>query len=215
MTHLDLRGRRRRLPGAVALLTGFLLLTGCGGGGGPGGSDDQGGSARKGVASLESGAPDGTPKTGTGTATGSGAGATPSDPDAGRPRLRLDSTDEERNRYWHYYAACLKDHGHKMITARGPDSIDDTDNSPTAKAAEQACKNKLPLQPPELERETNPHFDDQYRAYVKCLNRNGLKVTALPDNSGWTYDGDSTLSQTEQDTVDKKCTMEEFGGKKD
>ncbi|MFF0965975.1 hypothetical protein ACWDQO_05675 [Streptomyces sp. NPDC003703] len=209
MTHLDLRGRRRCLPGAAVLLAGFLLLTGCGGGGGPGGSDDRGGSAHKGVASLESGAPAGTPKA------GSGAGATPSDPDAGRPQLRLDSTDEERDRYWHYYAACLKDHGHKMITVRGPDSIDDTDNSPTAKAAERACKNKLPLQPPELERETNPHFDDQYRAYVKCLNRHGLKVTALPDNSGWTYDGDSTLSQTEQDTVDKKCTMEEFGGKKD
>ncbi|WP_051813677.1 hypothetical protein [Streptomyces sp. NRRL S-340] len=209
MTHVDHSGRRRSLPGAVILLTGVLLLTGCGGGGGPDGPDDKDGSAQKGVASLESGAPAGTPKAGT------GAGATASDPDAGRPQLRLDSTDEERNRYWHYYATCLKDHGHKMLTMRGPDSIDDTDNSPAAKAAEQACKNKLPLQPPELERETNPHFDEEYRAYVKCLNQHGLKVTALPDNSGWNYDEDNTVhSSAEVQKLDKDCTMEVFGGKK-
>ncbi|MFG2800906.1 hypothetical protein [Streptomyces pseudovenezuelae] len=81
-----------------------------------------------------------------------------------------------------------------MLPQCGPDSVDDTDSSPTAQAATKACTGRLPLQPPELERTSNPHYDD-YRAYVKCLKRNGLKVSALPDNSGWTYDGNSTMSR--------------------
>jgi hypothetical protein len=64
-----------------------------------------------------------------------------------------------------------------------------------------------------LDPTTNPHYDDDYRAYVKCLNRKGLKVTALSDNSGWTYDGESTLTVVQQSKVDKSCTTEAFGGK--
>ncbi|MCL6673751.1 hypothetical protein [Streptomyces panaciradicis] len=200
MTHFfDTRGPGRMLGTATCLLAGTLLLTGCGGSGDSGGD----GATRHGVASLESGAPDG-------EATVSAA---PSTDDDGRPQLRLDSSDAERDRYWHIYATCLKDHGHKMLTARGPDSIDDTDHSATAKAATKACANKLPLQPPEMDRATNPHYDDDFRAYVKCLNGKGLKVTALPDNSGWTYDGNSTMSAAEQSKVDKSCTLEAFGGK--
>ncbi|MFI8537516.1 hypothetical protein ACIGMX_45650 [Streptomyces aquilus] len=194
MTHSPLPLRRRVL-GAVVLLSGALVLTGCG-------DSDGGGSTRQDVASLHSDAP-----------TGKASTITAPDADAGRPQLRLDSSDAERDHYWHIYATCLKDHGHKMLPQRGPDSIDQTDQSPLAKAATKACAGKLPLQPPELERSTNPHYDDDYRAYVKCLNRKGLKVTALPDNSGWTYDGQTTMSQARQTEVDKSCTMEAFGGK--
>ncbi|SNX88393.1 hypothetical protein SAMN06272735_8839 [Streptomyces sp. TLI_55] len=189
--------RRGRVLGAAALLScAALLLTGCGDS-----TDDASQRERQDVASLQSGAPAGQ----------AGVSVAP-DADAGRPQLRLDSSDAERDHYWHLYATCLKDHGHKMLPQRGPDSVDDTDQSPTAKAATKACAGKLPLQPPELERSTNPHYDDDYRAYVKCLNREGLKVHALPDNSGWTYDGDTTMSQTRQTEVDKSCTMEAFGG---
>ncbi|MET8946411.1 hypothetical protein ABZX30_23230 [Streptomyces sp. NPDC004542] len=199
MTHFFDTPGHGRVLGAACLLAGGLLLTGCGGSGDSGGD----GPTRHGVASLESGAP-------AGKAT---ASAAPS-PDDGRPQLRLDSSDAERDRYWHIYAGCLKDHGHRMLTARGPDSIDDTDHSATAKAAVKACADELPLQPPEMDRTTNPHYDDDYRAYVKCLNGKGLKVTALPDNSGWTYDGNTTMSATEQSKADKNCTLEAFGGKK-
>lgn len=65
-----------------------------------------------------------------------------------------------------------------------------------------------------MRRDSNPHYDDDYRAYIKCLNSHGLKVVALADNSGWTYDGQTTMSETEQTKVDKNCTMEAFGGKK-
>jgi len=131
----------------------------------------------------------------------------------GRPRLRLDSSDAERDHYWHTYATCLKDQGHRMLPQRGRDSIDDTDNSPTAQAATKACTGKLPLQPPELEWTSNPHYDDDYRTYVQYLNGNGLKVSALPDNSGWTYDGNSTMSQARQNEVDRNCATEAFGNR--
>ncbi|WP_189312978.1 hypothetical protein [Streptomyces brasiliensis] len=196
MTHPE-NPRRSRVLGATVLLAGALLLTGCGG------SDDSDGdgSTQQGVASLQSDAP----------ADKATASAAPS-ADDGRPQLRLDSSEEEKNHYWHIYATCLKEHGHKMIPVRGPDSIDDTDQSATAKAAVKACAGKLPLQPPEMDRSRNPHYDDDFRAYVKCLNRKGLKVTALPDNSGWTYNGNSTMTAAQQSQVDKSCTMEAFGG---
>ncbi|WP_159775412.1 hypothetical protein [Streptomyces sp. HM190] len=199
MNHFDLT-RRHRVLGATVLVCGALLLTGCGG------SDDADGKgpAQRDVASLHDDG-DAPASRATDRAT------PPSDND--RPQLRLDSSEEEKNRYWHIYAMCLKDHGHRMLPARGPDSVDDTDHSATAKAATKACANKIPLQPPEMDEATNPHYDEDYRAYVKCLNRKGLKVTALPDNSGWTYDGKNTMSAAEQSAVDNSCTLEAFGGK--
>ncbi|WP_329596303.1 hypothetical protein OIE43_02495 [Streptomyces pseudovenezuelae] len=48
---------------------------------------------------------------------------------------------------------------------------------------------------------------------MKCLNRNGLKGSALPDNSGWAYDGNSTMSRARQNEVDKNCTTEACGNR--
>ncbi|MFF7680239.1 hypothetical protein [Actinacidiphila glaucinigra] len=206
MTHPHLP---HRALGAAAAVVCAVLLTGCGGSAGGTGtaSGTQSGqrSGEQDVASVATGTPSAAPRSPSGTPA--------ADSEQGRPQLRLDSSDAERDRYWNAYATCLKDHGHKMILARGPYSIDQNDNSPTAKAAQKTCAGKLPLQPPELRRDSNPHYDDDYRAYVKCLNSRGLKVVALPDNSGWTYDGQTTMSDTEQTKVDKNCTMEAFGGK--
>ncbi|MFI8183969.1 hypothetical protein ACIF70_26095 [Actinacidiphila glaucinigra] len=207
MTHPHLP---HRALGAAAAVVCAVLLAGCGGSAGGTGaaSGTQSGtqSGEQDVASVATGTPSAAPQSSSGTPA--------ADSEQGRPQLRLDSSDAERDRYWNAYATCLKDHGHKMILARGPYSIDQHDNSPTAKAAEKTCAGKLPLQPPELRRDSNPHYDDDYRAYIKCLNSHGLKVVALADNSGWTYDGQTTMSETEQTKVDKNCTMEAFGGKK-
>ncbi|MDX2848621.1 hypothetical protein PV342_09115 [Streptomyces sp. PA03-3a] len=206
MTHPHLP---HRALGAATAVVCAVLLTGCGGSAGGTGtaSGTQSGqrSGEQDVASVATGTSSAAPRSPSGTPAG--------DSEQGRPQLRLDSSDAERDRYWNAYATCLKDHGHKMILARGPYSIDQNDNSPTAKAAQKTCAGKLPLQPPELRRDSNPHYDDDYRAYIKCLNSRGLKVVALPDNSGWTYDGQTTMSDTEQTKVDKNCTMEAFGGK--
>ncbi|WP_431967221.1 hypothetical protein [Actinacidiphila sp. bgisy160] len=194
-----------RVLGTAAAVFCAVLLTGCGGSAGGTGAASGKQSGEGDVASVATGTPSAAPR--------SPSAAPPADSEQGRPQLRLDSSDAERDRYWNAYAACLKDHGHKMILARGPYSVDQHDNSPTAKAARKTCAGKLPLQPSELRRDSNPHYDDDYRAYITCLNDRGLKVVALPDNSGWTYDGQPTMSDTEQTKADKSCTMEAFGDK--
>lgn len=185
----------------AGLLSCTGLLVSCGGpDAGPAkGKDD--------VASLESGSASETKVTGP-------ERAPSADDEKGRPQLRLDSTDAERDQYWGVYATCLKEHGHKMILSRGPYSIDQTDDSPTARAATRACAGKLALQPPELDKDKNPHFADDWRAYIKCLNKNGLKVASFSDNSGWTYTSDQrTLSEDAENKVDKSCRLEAFGGR--
>ncbi|MDX3356529.1 hypothetical protein PV703_25160 [Streptomyces sp. ME01-24h] len=207
--HLPLRA-----VGAAAALVCAVLLTGCGGS--TGGADATSGKQSGNRSGEQSGDQDvASLATDTPSAAPGPSSTTPSaDSEQGRPQLRLDSSDTERDRYWNAYAGCLKDHGHKMLLARGPYSIDQHDNSPTAKAAQKTCAGKLPLQPTELRRDSNPHYDDDYRAYITCLNSHGLKVTALPDNSGWNFDGQPAMSEAEQAKLDKSCTMEAFGDKK-
>jgi hypothetical protein len=136
--------------------------------------------------------------------------------DQGRPQLRLDSSDEEVAALWAAYNSCLKSNGHKMLPARGPDSVDMEDTSPQSVAARKACANKLPLQPPELDEATNPHYQDEYRAYLSCLRAKGMKIHATePLGSGWTYDDNATqiLSDDQQTKADKDCTLKAFSGK--
>ncbi|MFD3452325.1 hypothetical protein ACFWVC_09090 [Streptomyces sp. NPDC058691] len=198
------RSRIPRPAGAAAVLASVLLLAGCGGSSSPAGDTAAG---KDDVASLQTAS---APAAGDTSPT---AAAPSTDPDQGRPQLRLDMTDAETQVYWEGYWKCLKEHGHKMILGRGPYSVDQNDNSPTAKAAEKACAGKMPLQPPETERETNPDFDEDYRDYVACLNDGGLHVTALPGNTGWTYAGENTLSPEKAANLDLHCKVEAFGGK--
>ncbi|MDX3073431.1 hypothetical protein [Streptomyces sp. MI02-7b] len=203
----------RRVPrslGAAAVpatvLASALLLAGCGGSSSPAGDTAAG---KDDVASLQTAS---APPAGDTSPTA--AAPSPSTAaDQGRPQLRLDMTDAETQVYWEGYWKCLKEHGHKMNLQRGPYSVDQNDNSPTAKAAEKACAGKLPLQPPETERETNPDFDEDYRDYIACLNDGGLHVTALPGNTGWTYTGTNTLSPEKSADLDLSCKVKSFGGK--
>jgi hypothetical protein len=130
-----------------------------------------------------------------------------------RPQLRLDATDEEVKQAWAGYNSCLKEKGHKVIAARG-DSPDQNDDSPTAKAAEVACKGKLPLQPPEMDSAKNPQYLDDYRDWITCLNQNGVPVKATdPPGSGWTYTGEPKMSETASRKIEQDCKMEAFSGK--
>ncbi|MFF3562181.1 hypothetical protein ACFYXS_19290 [Streptomyces sp. NPDC002574] len=198
----------RRVPrplGAATVLAAALLLAGCGGSSSPGGDTAAG---KDDVASLQTAS---APAAGD-ESPASGAPAPSTAPGQGRPQLRLDMTDAETQVYWEGYWKCLKEHGHKMILQRGPYSVDQNDNSPTAKAAEKACAGKMPLQPPETERETNPDFDEDYRAYVTCLNDGGLHVTALPGNTGWNFTGTNTMSDEKMADLDLSCKVKSFGG---
>jgi hypothetical protein len=143
--------------------------------------------------------------------------------DSKRPQLRLDSSDADVNAAWAGYNACLKANGHKMLTGRGDEHAgpagapgetpDMNDDSPQSVAARKACTDKLPLQPPELDQSRNPHYLDQYHAYLTCLTTHQLAVHATdPFGSGWTYDDGVTqkLTSSQQIKVDHDCQLSSF-----
>ncbi|CAM5355087.1 MULTISPECIES: hypothetical protein [Streptomyces] len=208
--------RTRRVRTALlttALLTAGVALTACGGGGGDGTSTDSRQKSDSGIASLA------TPSSNGGK---SGApSSAQSAIDAKRPLLRLDSSKEEINRLWDTYWACLQAHGVPMNTKRvdhpggQAPPVDDQKVTDQYKAQYHACLDKMPLQPVEERPETNPHYADDFRDYVKCLRAKGFKVHEVfqsdgsPD--GWTGDDDGGSFPNEK--ADNDCRLEAFGGK--
>ncbi|MCZ7376294.1 hypothetical protein [Micromonospora sp. WMMC250] len=142
----------------------------------------------------------------------------------GRPQLRLDTTDEEETQLWETYKICLHEHGVKKNEGRAPGPTGSgtglsLDQSGEPKAAYVACAGKMPLQPPELDRDRNPNYVSQWNDYVQCLRGHGLKIHSLPDGSGWTYDdgvADPTngLEGAAMAKLERDCTMEIFGARK-
>ncbi|MFI6406831.1 hypothetical protein [Streptomyces sp. NPDC050548] len=187
--------RRSALGAGLAAAAALSLLSACGGGSGGDGSSA---SKDTGVASIE------TPKANAGAASASAEAET------GRPQLRLDSTDEERARLYAVWTQCLHDQG--APTGHKPGSTawsiaGDLDKYP---AATKACLSKKPLEPPEEDPAKNPHYMDDFRVYIKCLNDGGLKVKGLADGSGWNYVGESTLTQAQQDKLDHDCELKAY-----
>ncbi|MFD9733174.1 hypothetical protein [Umezawaea sp. NPDC059074] len=124
-----------------------------------------------------------------------------------RPQLRLDSSDEEENRYWGAYGDCKAAHGAPIVMGG------DQGKSPNEAAATKACENLLPLQPPELD-ESKPDYKDKYRVYLKCLNDAGLAIEPVePFGTGWTYTDRSPADASERShELGKKCQLEAFRG---
>jgi hypothetical protein len=177
-----------RLPLAALGLASLLSVAAC----------QDAASSGPGVASLA----------GTASAT---AAPTTGGTDAGRPTLPLDESGPESMRIMESWFACLKDNGVPMGAK--------TDNGTTlpwpktfpAKGtpAYQACLSKDPLPPPALDPVKNPHYQDDFRAWVQCMNNRGLKVTALPDGSGWNYDSQVLPPNAQQ--IEVGCQSEAFG----
>ncbi|MFD9812112.1 hypothetical protein [Streptomyces sp. NPDC059080] len=195
---------------ACALLAA-TVLTACG-------ADGDGAKAAKdGVSTLESGSPSAAGKSGSSEA---------SKTDSRRPQLRMDSSDEERDRLGDAYNACLQAHGVPMNTKRAALAgakqaapLYGMEKETKYKSAFDACLVKRPLQPPELDSDVNPHYTDQYRNYVKCLNDKGMRIHMLQDDHGvaigWTYNDSNgnSLSDAEQTKADDTCTKESFSVK--
>jgi hypothetical protein len=150
------------------------------------------------------------------------------------PQLRLDTTEEEKLAMFQPYLSCMKSNGVPIEKAGGnPDDplakekavnnggfvgdpsqlwysgVDETEYPKALKA----CGGKRPRQPQELDPKTNPHFMDDFRKQIQCMNDRGVKVDGLPDGSGWNYRGESTLSSAEVTRIDRQCQVEAFGGK--
>ncbi|MEU1510772.1 hypothetical protein ABZ490_01210 [Streptomyces sp. NPDC005811] len=164
---------------------GLVVLTACGGGG-VGGSDDAGQGGRGDVASI------------TTPAAGGGAASASADPDAGRPQIRLDSTNEEVNRLYDAWLACLKEHGAAEKYKRKP-------NDPSV----LACKGKEPLDPPELDPARNPDFSDDTRAMVKCMNEHGIKSVVA--DGLWALEDGNSLNAPHYDDIELDCQVKAYG----
>ncbi|NEB04274.1 hypothetical protein [Streptomyces sp. SID13726] len=164
----------------------LLFLTACGGVGGNDDADKSGDGGE--VASLNS------PSAGGGSADASAS----ADPDAGRPQIRLDSTQDDVNRMWDGWTACLKDHGVDKTYKQNP-------NAPGVKA----CDGKLPLDPPELDPAKNPDFNDDTRAMVRCMNEHGIK--SVVTDRGWGLEDGASLNAPDYDRIMVGCQVKAFG----
>ncbi|MFJ8958613.1 hypothetical protein ACIRG5_04440 [Lentzea sp. NPDC102401] len=144
------------------------------------------------VASLQS--------SGAGTPSSSTA-ATPNDGE--QPRLRMDMTEEEKQRLRDAHTACLAE---KDPNAKG----DIPTRRQYSEEAWKACAKKWPLPPWEMDSK-NPTFADNWHKNVQCLNSRGMKVIETEPGS-WTYDGEQTLPEDQRRKIEEDCEQEVFGG---
>lgn len=133
------------------------------------------------------------------TSATSGASAAPSgtggsDPDAGRPRERLDMTNDELNALNTAYTQCLTANGWTKQRS-------DTDPALTAKA-EAACVSKNPLPPWELDA-SNPHAGDFVHAVVQCLRGKGVRYVDEEPPQGGRYSLSFGGTQNDSSSISK------------
>ncbi|KUO09787.1 hypothetical protein AQJ58_22280 [Streptomyces sp. DSM 15324] len=185
---------RRAARGALliaAAATAIAVLTACGG---SAGTDDGGKAGGGDVASLPS----------SGTAGGSATATT--DPDAGRPQIRLDSSQDDRNRMMAAWEACLKEKG-------GPNALLEYKKKDGKTPAGTACHSKLPLDPPELDPAKNPHYNDDVRVMIQCMNSKGIKTEAAPNGGpGWALVHGSDMGLPTYEPAERACLPKAFGG---
>ncbi|MEY9949511.1 hypothetical protein [Kitasatospora sp. GAS1066B] len=226
----------RRMPRAAVLSAVLLVplaaLTACGAGSGA--QSSARGSA---VASLPSAAAPGSSAAGASPATGaaagtpapgtsaaSGTGTAPSTPAPGstadRPQERLDDTTARDAQLWGAYNDCLGANGVPLsggISMPGqPVEKQVAPGVSIPEAARTACLPKMPLLPPQTDPKQNPNYAADFSAWVNCINGKGLKVKAYgtpgSGDSGWSFDGQPTMPQAQQDQVISTCKMEAFSG---
>ncbi|MCB5906507.1 hypothetical protein [Streptomyces pinistramenti] len=195
---------------SVCALLAATVLTACGAGDG---GDAKAG--KDGVSTLETGSP---------ASDGKPGASESSKTDSRRPQLRMDSSDEERDRLGDAYNACLQAHGVPMNTKRAGMAgakqaapMQSMEIAKKYKPAYDACLVKLPLQPPELDSNVNPHYTDQYRVFVKCLKAKGAHIHMTQDEhgvaNGYTYDDDNGMPEAEEFKASKVCQKESFSVK--
>ncbi|MEU7334654.1 hypothetical protein [Streptomyces sp. NPDC007074] len=182
---------------AIAAVTaGLLLLSGCSG-------QEPRAEGRQDVASLppSTSSPDSPSASRTGK-------PTPSDTSEGSPgvQLRLDDTSEKRLQIRKTYAGCLADNGMGK-NANGQVSDD------VRRKAEEACKDKAPINPPELDPAKNPQYGEDVVAVVKCLTSHGVPAVIEPATDtrpvGWTLTSADVPDDYEQ--VNSACMVKAFG----
>lgn len=199
---MQIRSSAKKRAAAVAASWAVITLTACSGQAGSGGA----GTGT--VASLPTSP--GQPSSGAET-TPASAGV-PGGP-AGVTGVTLpdNATTAERNRIDDAWASCMESHGDHDFAAKsgGPGGyLTPTVSITQFPAAVQACQSLQPHPPWQEMPRYNPNYQRDFARWVSCMNAKGLPVKAVP--GGWTYDGTSSLSPSQQQKVTVECEIRAF-----
>jgi hypothetical protein len=173
----------KRTALAAILLISAIGLAGC----------SSQGTATRHVASLSTKSP--SPSASTSTAQ-----------DDGRPRERLDMSDDEFMALQNAYQKCLSDHGMVVKGAPGSDGKLQASDDVVA-AAQKACLSKQPLPPWEEDR-NNPDAPDFALKVVDCLRAKGIKYVDVDNDPDHPMIGISLGGpQNDSDSITKGMTL--------
>ncbi|MEW1568895.1 hypothetical protein AB0454_38790 [Streptomyces sp. NPDC093509] len=179
----------------IATLAVSLLLTGCS-------NKDEPAADKESVASLPpSASADQVPGSGAQKSTASGS----SDGSPGI-QLRLDDTAGKRLQIRKAYVGCLAKNGMgENANGQVSDSV--------RRKAEEACKDKAPIAPPEFDPAKNPHYSEDVVAVVKCLTSHGVPAVIVPatDTQAMSWTQTSADVPDNYDQVNQACMMKSFG----
>lgn len=137
--------------------------------------------------------------------------------DARRPQLRVDTTEAEKARLLTVWGKCLKGQGVPTYEKDGGKLVL-TKAKPSEYAAQfAACADKEPVYPAALDPQRNPHYADDMREWVACINEKSptLKVVQTDDgprpadDSAYNNAGDEAQKQFAK--VQQNCQYEAFG----
>jgi hypothetical protein len=141
-------------------------------------------------------------------------GSAPPSTASGRPVLRVDMTDREEDDLMQVYYVCLVDHGVAMKqNAEGRWEWAGAESKMASDRPEmvKACDNKIPDQPPEMNPEQNPYYEQDNNNYFQCLEDHGDDVHK--DADGWNT-GPKWGDFPNAAAVTEACEVQAFDGKK-
>jgi hypothetical protein len=147
-----------------------------------------------------------------------GSTAKPSPSPESGAMLRIDMTEEDRERVYDSYYACLESHGVKM-TRKGAELPNPPPDAPKVPAEENkenrsgyaACKDKEPYLDPLLDKTRNPQYADQTRAWMKCMNNRGIEVSGNWDDEFFSFGKRAPgIDSKKYLEIYRECEMESY-----
>jgi len=102
-------------------------------------------------------------------------------------QLALGATQEQIDRAYAAYYACWTAHGVPSTKSGGEDGgplLTYKLNQKKYQPAVDACADREPLNPPELDPQQNPDYWDQLRDEQRCVQAKGLPLQVVPGQQG-------------------------------